>query len=81
MRKKPNSVSYIFFYVIFSPDTWRLLIGFLLSIWIVPRIVPPDMSTAGRMMLYIMVLAIGWAASAAPANWICKQLKKWIVNR
>ena len=80
MTKRPKTPTYFAFYLLFSPDTWRILAGFVAAVLIVPHIAPPDVATAGRVMLYVMVAAIGWAGTAAPARWITTSLKKWLLG-
>jgi hypothetical protein len=79
--KRPLTPAYVIFIILFWPDTWRILTGLLLSLVFTPRILPADLSTAGRGMLYVMVAAIGWALAAKPAAWITGQLKKMIIGK
>ena len=79
--KRPLTPSYIIFFVLFAPDTWRILCGFLLAIFLAPYLVKQDMSMAGRTMLYVMVAAIGWAISGKPAQLITTSLKKAILGK
>ena len=78
--KRPLTPAYAFFYILFWPDTWRILTGLLLALLFTPLILPADLSVAGRAMLYLMVAAIGWALSNKPAVWITGQFKKRILN-
>jgi hypothetical protein len=78
--KRPLTPAYIIFYILFWPDTWRILVGLLLALMFTPLILPADMAAAGRAMLYVMVTAIGWSLSSKPANWITTQLKKIIIK-
>jgi len=78
--KRPLTPAYIIFYILFWPDTWRILVGLVLSLVFTPLILPADMAVAGRTMLYVMVAAIGWSLSSKPANWITTQLKKMILK-
>ena len=78
--KRPLTPAYIIFYVLFWPDTWRILIGLLLALVFTPQILPADMAAAGRAMLYVMVAAIGWSLSRKPAVWMTMQLKKMILK-
>jgi len=73
--------SYIVFYILFSPDTWRILMGGLLAVFFTPHILSPDLAVGGRTMLYVMVATIGWALSGKPANWITAQLKKIVLGK
>ena len=78
--KRPLTPAYVIFYILFWPDTWRLLTGVLLTLLFTPHILPADLSMGGRAMLYVMVAAIGWALSNKPAGWITAQLKKLILE-
>lgn len=78
--KRRLTPAYIIFYILFWPDTWRILIGLLAAVLFTPHILPADMATAGRAMLYVMVTVIGWALSNKPAVWITTQLKKMILK-
>jgi hypothetical protein len=79
--KRPLTPAYIIFYILFWPDTWRILAGLVLSLLITPHILPADLGTGGRAMLYVMVAAIGWAMSGKPAAWITGKLKSLILNK
>ena len=76
LHSKKGSLGYYFFYLLFSPDFWRLLIGVGVALWLAPQIFRPDMTPLVRGMLYIMLAVIGWAASGVPAGWICQGLKR-----
>lgn len=80
MPDKPKTVSYYFFFVLFHPDAYRILFGFLAAVLLVPQIAPPDLSTAGRAMLYVMLACIGYVIAAKPAGWITMGLKKWLLG-
>jgi hypothetical protein len=72
--------TYVVFYILFSPDTWRILIGVILSVLVTPHILPSDLSVFGRVLIYLMVAAIGWALSGKPSFWITSVLKKTILG-
>jgi len=78
--KRTSSPAYWFFYLLFWPDTWRIFMGVAASALLVPVIAPPDLTPGGRVVLYVMVAAIGWAVSAIPAGWITGLLKKLILG-
>lgn len=80
MPDKPKNLPYYIFFILFHPDTYRILIGFLAAVLVVPQITPPDLSTAGRVMLYVMVACMGYAISAKPGVWITGALKKLILG-
>ncbi len=72
---------YWIFYLLFSPDTWRVLMGAVLAVLLAPRIAGSEVGVAGRAMLCVMITAIGWAVTAAPARWITGMLKRGILPR
>jgi hypothetical protein len=78
MKKK--GPTYYFFYLIFAPDTWRVAIGVAAALWLGPMIFSPDMSTAARAVVYVMLTAIGWAASGGIARWITRGLKRLVLG-
>lgn len=80
MVKRPVTPSYIFFYVLFSQDTWRILIAIVFSVLVAPHTYEPDTEIAGRVMLYIMVAGIGFAAAGLPARLIVRLFKRLILG-
>ncbi len=80
MNKRPLSVSYIFFYILFLPDTWQVAIGIAVAWIFAPRAITPDSGVFGRVMLYIMIATIGYAASRLPARGITRALRKLILG-
>lgn len=67
MNKRRLTPTYIFFYLLFWPDTWRILIGLLAATLIVPSLAPPG-NFAGTAVLFAMMVGIGYAVSAAPGR-------------
>ncbi|MCF8079466.1 MAG: hypothetical protein K9K88_09325 [Desulfobacterales bacterium] len=78
--RRPKTAAYYLFYLLFSTDFWRILMGVAVSILATPHLAPMDISSAGRAMLYVMVAAIGWTITAAPARWITRAMKKVILE-
>jgi hypothetical protein len=79
--KRPFTPTYLVFFILFAPDTWRIVGGFLAAILFTPHIVQPDMTLVKRTMLYVMVAAIGWAICGKPAQWITAGLKKAFLGK
>ena len=79
--RRPLTPAYVIFYILFWPDTWRILTGVLMALLVTPYILPADLGLGGRVMLYVMVAAIGWALSGKPAGWITTTLKRLILRR
>jgi hypothetical protein len=80
LTDRPKTPTYFIFFILFHLDTWRILFGFCLSIFVTPNIAPPDLATPGRAMLYVMIAAIGWAVFGKPAGWITAAFKKWLLG-
>ena len=79
--KRPLTPAYVIFYILFWPDTWRILTGVLMALLLAPYILPADLGMGGRAMLYVMIAVIGWALSGKPAGWITTKLKKLILGK
>ena len=80
MVKRQKGASYFFFYILFLPDTWRILVGLLAAVILAPAVATPEIDTYGRTVLYLMITAIGYAASGAPARGITRTLKNLILG-
>ena len=80
MRKKPLTPGYVFFYILFWPDTWRILIGIAAACLLAPRFVYPDLGTLDTGMIYVMLASIGYAFSSLPARWISDKIKNLILK-
>ena len=77
MRKRSLSVSYIFFYLLFSDDAWRVAAGFVCAIFIGPLLTQGrDLSQVGEVMVWLMILAIGWSVTAWPAKKVTTALRR-----
>lgn len=77
MPKRKLSITYILFYLILSEDTWRIATGFIFAAIFGPKIADTaDISIAGEVMLWLMLLAIGWGVAGWPARKITEKLRK-----
>ena len=80
MQKRPLTFSYIFFYILFLPDSWQVLIGIAAAFIFAPLAFTPETGQLGRIMLYVMIATIGYAASRLPARGITRVIKKLILG-
>lgn len=80
MNKRPITFSYIVFYILFLPDTWRILMGIIFSVFLTPLAVTPEMGISARILIYIMIATIGYGASGIPGRWISKMFKQLILG-
>ena len=79
MQKRPFSASYIFFYLLFSDDTWRVLAGFIMAVSLGPMVTQGrNLSQGGEVMVWLMIMAIGWSIAGWPARKITGALKKTV---
>jgi hypothetical protein len=78
--KKKLTPGYVFFYILFWPDTWRILIGIAAACLLAPRLVYPDLGALGTGMIYVMIASIGYAFGSSPARWISDRIKKLILK-
>ncbi len=80
LAKRPITANYIFFYILFSQDTWRIMIAIVFSFLVAPYTYEPDTEVFGRVLLYIMVAGIGFAAGGLPARLITRMIKKLVLG-
>jgi hypothetical protein len=78
--KNKLTPGYVFFYILFWPDTWRFLIGVSAACLLAPRLVYPDLGILGTGAIYIMLASIGYAFSSLPARWISDRIRKLILK-
>ena len=77
MRKPTLSVSYIFFYLLFSDDAWRIAAGLVCAIFLGPLLTQGrNLGQGGEVMVWLMILAIGWSVTAWPAKKITGALQR-----
>lgn len=77
MPKRRVTASYLFFYLLFSDDTWRLAAGFACAVVLGPMATRDrDMSQSAEVMVWLMIMAIGWSLTAWPARKITAALKR-----
>jgi hypothetical protein len=80
MSKRALTPGYILFYILFWPDTWRILIGIALACFLAPPITPPDKGVFVAGLIFVMVATIGYSVAVWPAKGITKALKKLILG-
>jgi hypothetical protein len=80
MNKRKLTIRYIIFYVLFLPDAWQLIAGLSAACFLSPLVEIQDTGYGARVMLFIMIATIGYAATNVPARWITRILKKWILD-
>lgn len=82
MKSRTNRVLYYFFYLLFSIDTWRIVIGLITAVVFTPALTKDrNYSVGGEVMLWLMVLTIGYAAAGYPAKYISKGLQRFFTMK
>jgi len=80
VKKRPMTPSYIVFYILFLPDSWRILMGIIFSAFLSPLAVTPEMGAIAKVLIYIMIATIGYSGSGIPGRWISGMFKKLILG-
>ena len=81
MTKRPITPGYVFFYLLFSPDTWRILTGVVLACLLAPPIIATrEMNTMAKVVMWIMVGGIGYGFSGMPAKKFSAFLRRRILG-
>ena len=80
LKKHPVTPTYILFYILFLPDSWRILMGIIFSGLLTPHISTPEIGLSGRVLIYIMMAVIGYSATGVPSRWITGLFKKVILG-
>ncbi len=77
MSNRRLSATYLFFYVLLSADTWRILFGFICAVVLGPMLTQArELSQAGEVVVWLMIMAIGWSVTAWPARKISAALQR-----
>jgi hypothetical protein len=77
MANRPLTFSYLFFYLLLSPDTWRIMFGFIFAVVLGPMVTQGrNLGQAGEVMVWLMIMAIGWSVTAWPAKKITGALQR-----
>ncbi len=80
MSKRPLTPVYILFFILFSPDTWRIIAGVVFAWILTPLVVRPDMGSMAVGMLGVMLTCIGYVLFAWPAKKVSRILQKLILK-
>ncbi len=72
---------YIFFYILFLPDTYRVLLGMALALLLAPLVIEINPITgAGWFMIYLMLATIGYAVTGKIGDRIAKLAKNAVLK-
>lgn len=80
MKKRKITLSYIFFYILFLPDTYRIIIGIIAAWLLAPYVVEASQTIErGAFMIWIMIAAIGYSVSAPVGKIVSEWMKKIVL--
>ena len=79
-NKRKLTPAYLFFYLLFWPDTWRIAFGVVAAGLLTPRILPADRVLFEAAMVFVMLACIGYAVSAKPARRFTLWLQKAVLK-
>jgi hypothetical protein len=70
---------YILFYLVLSEDTWRLGFGIFFAYILTPSILTTrEVNYTGKILVYFMLICIGWWLFGYPARKITRVLMGFI---
>ena len=82
MPKRNLTPAYLFFYLLFTPETWRVLLALLFSLVSATFVIQVrPLGTGGQIVLGLMLMGIGWTLMERPGRWIAAFLRKRIVGQ
>ena len=81
LRKRPLTPGYIFFYLLFLPDTWQIVIAVAAALVVAPHLLRPDMGPAGMAIVHVMIAGIVYVISAPVGRRISQYLQKFILKK
>lgn len=78
-KKHPLTPLYIFSYLILTEDVWRIAFGVLFACILAPSVLATrQVEITGTILIYVMLICIGWWLSGYPAKKITRTLMAWI---
>ncbi len=81
MKKRPLTPAYIFFYILFSPDTWRILSAAVLAFLLAPALTATrELNRPAQWVVYAMVAGIGYGLSGLPARKLAAFLRRRVLG-
>ncbi len=81
MGKRRITPAYVLFYILFLPDTWQILIGIVFALLLKRFAVGPDMAFFSRILVLLMLAAIGYTVSRIPGKWIAAWFRRLVLGR
>jgi hypothetical protein len=80
LSKRPRSIGYFVFYLLFWSESWRVVLGAILALLLAPGIVPPQMERVAAVMVWVMLATIGYCLTGYPARKIAQFWQRLILG-
>jgi len=80
LNKRQLTIRYVIFYILFLPDSWQILTGVVAAYFLSPFVGLTDTGNNAKILVFIMIATIGYAASRLPARWLTRILIKWTLG-
>lgn len=80
MPKRQITPTYIVFYILFLPDTWQILMGIGFALLLQSLATSPEMTAFSKVLIFVMLVTIGYAITRMPAKWIAGKIKKFFLG-
>jgi hypothetical protein len=80
LSKRPRSIRYVVFYLLFWSESWRVVLGGVLALVLAPRVVPPEMDRVPATLVWVMLATIGYCLTGYPARKIAQFWQRLILG-
>ena len=78
-RKHPITPIYILSYLLMSEDVWRVVFGGVFAYILAPSVLATrQMETAGIVLIYVMLICIGWWIAGYPSKKLTQVMMSWV---
>jgi hypothetical protein len=81
LKKRTITPAYVFFYILFWPDTWRMAIGLAAAVLVAPLLLSAEQGWGSVLLIHLMIACIGYAVSSAPARGFAGFLQQRVLNK
>jgi hypothetical protein len=80
LSKRPRSIGYVVFYLLFWSESWRVVLGAVLALVLAPWVVPPEMDRIPATLVWVMLATIGTCLTGYPARKIAQFWQRLILG-
>jgi hypothetical protein len=80
LSKRPRSIRYVVFYLLFWSESWRVMLGVVLALLLAPQVVPPQMERVAAALVWVMLATIAYCLAGYPARKIAQFWQRLILG-